>query len=203
MYRLSRDVCFLDLTETPKRYDIIRIMRDYPNVTLLRAFTKSCVMAGVRLGYTLCGDRDFLVEMSRCASCWNVSTLASDSGVFAQLYGTVELLEPDERARVKATVINKFRGDVSILQSGLDMLYDLVKIPYAGVVPYVRVDIDDEDSLSEPADVGRAARHRHRGVPVFGICGGLQMLGRTISDPYETEGGGDNTRALRKARNQL
>ena len=73
----------------------------------------------------------------------------TDSGVFAQLYGTVELLEPDERARVKATVINKFRGDVSILQSGLDMLYDLVKIPCAGVMPYVRVDIDDEDSLSE------------------------------------------------------
>lgn len=73
----------------------------------------------------------------------------TDSGVFAQLYGTVELLEPDERARVKATVINKFRGDVSILQSGLDMLYDLVKIPCAGVVPYVRVDIDDKDSLSE------------------------------------------------------
>ena len=38
---------------------------------------------------------------------------------------------------------------MSILQSGLDMLYDLVKIPCAGVVPYVRVDIDDEDSLSE------------------------------------------------------
>ena len=76
MYRLSRDVCFLDLTETPKLYDIIRIMRDYPNVTLLRAFTKSYAMAGVRLGYTLCGDRDFLVEMSRYVSCWNMSTLA-------------------------------------------------------------------------------------------------------------------------------
>ena len=70
-------------------------------------------------------------------------------GVFAQLYGTVELLEPKERAMVKATVINKFRGDVSILQSGLDMLHDLIKLPCAGVVPYVRVDIDDEDSLSE------------------------------------------------------
>lgn len=76
MYRLSRDVCFLNLTETPKLYDIIRIIRDYPNVTLLRAFTKSYAMAGVRLGYTLSGDRDFLVEMSRCVSCLNVSTLA-------------------------------------------------------------------------------------------------------------------------------
>ena len=56
-------------------------------------------------------------------------------GVFAQLYGTVELLEPDERKMVKATVINKFRGDVSILDPGLDMLYDLVKVPCAGVIP--------------------------------------------------------------------
>ncbi|MBQ9429733.1 MAG: cobyric acid synthase, partial [Clostridia bacterium] len=55
-------------------------------------------------------------------------------GVFAQLYGTVELLSPKERALVKATVINKFRGDVSILSPGLDMLYDLLKIPCAGVV---------------------------------------------------------------------
>ena len=70
-------------------------------------------------------------------------------GVFAQLYGTVALLEPEERKLVKATVINKFRGDVSILAPGLDMLKKLVKVPCAGVVPYMHIDIDDEDSLSE------------------------------------------------------
>ena len=67
-------------------------------------------------------------------------------GVFAQLYGTAALLEPEERRMVKATVINKFRGDASILAPGLDQLFDLVKIPCAGVVPYMQVDIDDEDS---------------------------------------------------------
>lgn len=181
-------------------------------------------------------------------------------GVFAQLYGTVELLEPDERRMVKATVINKFRGDVSILDPGLDMLYDLVKVPCAGVVPYVYLDIDDEDSLSEKLFAGdrkeidiavvqlprisnftdfspfsrfsgisvryvrkvfelgspdmiiipgtkstisdlkwmrqtgleaEILKQASRGIPVFGICGGLQMLGRNISDPYETEGGGE------------
>ena len=181
-------------------------------------------------------------------------------GVFAQLYGTVELLEPEERNMVKATIINKFRGDVSILQPGLDMLYDLVKVPCAGVVPYVYLDIDDEDSLSERLFAGdrkeidiavvslprisnftdfspfsrfsgisvryvkkvfelgspdliiipgtkstisdlkwmrqtgleaEILKQASRGTPVFGICGGLQMLGKTISDPYETEGGGD------------
>ncbi len=181
-------------------------------------------------------------------------------GVFAQLYGTVELLEPEERALIKAVVINKFRGDVSILKPGLDMLHKLVKVPCAGVVPYMDVDIDDEDSLSRrltsgarknidiaviylprisnftdfspfehfsgvslryvrnlaelgnpdmiiipgtkatisdlkwlrqnglEAEILKAAS---RGTPVFGICGGMQMLGKSVADPLGTEGGGE------------
>ena len=70
-------------------------------------------------------------------------------GVFAQLYGTVALLEEDERARIKGTVINKFRGDKAILEPGLKTLENLCGVPVAGVIPYVHVDIDDEDSLSE------------------------------------------------------
>ena len=70
-------------------------------------------------------------------------------GVFAQLYGTVALLEPEERARVKGTIVNKFRGDKAILEPGLKALEELCGCPVAGVVPYVTVDIDDEDSLSE------------------------------------------------------
>lgn len=181
-------------------------------------------------------------------------------GVFAQLYGTVALLEEQERAMVKATVINKFRGDVKILEPGLDMLYDLVKVPCAGVVPYTHVDIDDEDSLSERLTAGERKeidvavislprisnftdfspfsrfstvslryvknvfelgspdmiiipgtkstisdlkwmrqngleaeilKKASRGTPIFGICGGLQMLGKTISDPHHTESGGE------------
>ena len=70
-------------------------------------------------------------------------------GVFAQLYGTVALLEPEERARVKGLIVNKFRGDRSILEPGLRQLEDLCGVPVAGVVPYLHVDIDDEDSLTE------------------------------------------------------
>lgn len=70
-------------------------------------------------------------------------------GVFAQIYGTTALLEPDERARVKAVVVNKFRGDRAILEPGIQMLEKLCGVPVAGVVPYLRVDIDDEDSLTE------------------------------------------------------
>ena len=70
-------------------------------------------------------------------------------GVFAQLYGTVALLESDERARIKGTIVNKFRGDRKILEPGLKTLEELCGVPVAGVIPYTRVDIDDEDSLSE------------------------------------------------------
>ena len=70
-------------------------------------------------------------------------------GVFAQLYGTVELLEEKERRRIKGLVINKFRGDVEILRPGLAMLEEKTHLPVVGVVPYLKVDIEDEDSLSQ------------------------------------------------------
>lgn len=178
-------------------------------------------------------------------------------GVFAQLYGTVALLEEDERARIKGVVVNKFRGDRAILEPGLKILEDLCGVPVAGVVPYLRVDIDDEDSLSERfvrdsaaklidiavarlprisnfTDLGPFERYENvsvryvsgprdlgapdlvvlpgtkstiedlrwlrqsgleaavkqaasRGTPVIGICGGYQMLGRSISDPEGAE----------------
>ena len=69
-------------------------------------------------------------------------------GVFAQLYGTVALLEKEEVDRIKGLIINKFRGDVSILQPGLAMLEEKAGIPVLGVVPYLVVDVDDEDSLA-------------------------------------------------------
>lgn len=184
-------------------------------------------------------------------------------GVFAQLYGTIALLEPREQTRIIGTVINKFRGDVGILLPGLKMLEEKTRVPCLGVVPYVRVDLDDEDSLAprlqatevhRPVDIAvirlprisnftdfspleqhRALGVRYvseqkqlgqpdlvilpgtkntmgdlawlrqngleaairqlasRGVPVLGICGGYQMLGRKLSDPGHVEHGGTMT----------
>nr|WP_288825756.1 cobyric acid synthase [uncultured Clostridium sp.] len=180
-------------------------------------------------------------------------------GVFAQLYGTVMLLEADERARIGGLIVNKFRGDKTILEPGLDMIKERLHIPVAGVVPYMDVDIEDEDSLgnhlcntgkSERADVEIAVIRFPRisnftdfsvfstissvalryvdsvsslgnpdlvilpgskntiedllwmrqngleagilklassGVPVFGICGGFQMLGEQLKDPLAVE----------------
>ena len=186
-------------------------------------------------------------------------------GVFASLYGTVSLLEPEERARIKGLVINKFRGDVEILKSGLKMIQERLKIPVVGVIPMEQIDLDDEDSLAERLEMGpmpgagdreqvldiavirlphlsnftdfnaleqiagAAVRYvdrasflgtpdlvilpgtkntmedltwlRQRGlepailrlveekqIPLIGICGGFQMLGRWLSDPEGVEG---------------
>lgn len=70
-------------------------------------------------------------------------------GVFASLAGTMLLFDKEEKSRVKGFVINKFRGDVNLLTTGLHMLRDITGVPVLGVVPYLNVDIDDEDSLSE------------------------------------------------------
>ncbi len=70
-------------------------------------------------------------------------------GVFAQLYGTVALLEEEERKFFRGLIINKFRGDKTLLMPGVRMLEDRVNIPVVGVLPYGRLDLDDEDSLSD------------------------------------------------------
>ena len=182
-------------------------------------------------------------------------------GVFAQLYGTVALLEPEERARIKGTIVNKFRGDRAILEPGIKILEDLCGVPVAGVIPYVHLDIDDEDSLSERferkdgrrlldvtvirlprisnfTDFSPFERYENvslryvekvadlenpdmillpgtkstiadlkwlrqcgleaavqkaadAGTLVFGVCGGYQMLGRSVSDPDQVEAAGE------------
>ena len=178
-------------------------------------------------------------------------------GVFAQLLGTLMLLEEDEKARVKGLIINKFRGDKSILDPGIEMLEEKGNVKVAGVVPYMNLALEDEDSLTERFDkkeeglidiaviryprisnftdfnifeqmpgvtvryvtsiselhhpdiiflpgskntMGDLKWMRQNGleaavkkfavdIPVFGICGGYQMLGDEISDPDEVEEG--------------
>lgn len=181
-------------------------------------------------------------------------------GVFASLYGTVKLLEQEEQNRICGLIINKFRGDIEILSSGLDMLEDLTKKPVLGVVPYMPLDIDDEDSLSSRLDnknsvnliniavvklphisnftdfdplsringvslnyierpdqlentdliiiagtkntindlkwlretglEAQILKYHAKNIPILGICGGYQMMGQLVSDPENTESGG-------------
>jgi len=70
-------------------------------------------------------------------------------GVFAAFVGTLELLEPHERARIAAFVVNKFRGDIKLLEPGLEFLEERTGVPVLGVLPYLqRLQIADEDSVS-------------------------------------------------------
>lgn len=70
-------------------------------------------------------------------------------GVFAALYGTVRLLPSDQQARIRGLVINRFRGDIGILEPGLRQLETLLDIPVLGVLPHTTVDLEEEDSLSD------------------------------------------------------
>lgn len=191
-------------------------------------------------------------------------------GVFAAFIGTLELLDPDERARVAAFVVNKFRGDVALLRPGLSFLTERTGKPVLGVVPYVPdLCIADEDSVSledrrarrrpsineldivvvrlprisnyddvEPLEhesgvvvrfvehpdevqgadlvilpgskntvsdlvwlrasgIASAIEARAReGEPVVGLCGGCQMLGEVIDDPYGVESAETQVRGL-------
>ncbi len=85
-------------------------------------------------------------------------------GVFASLYGTMALLTPEERARVKGILINKFRGDVTLLDSGLTFLERECKVPVLGVLPYLhRLIVEEEDSLGLDT---RPSERSHGQVPV-------------------------------------
>lgn len=69
-------------------------------------------------------------------------------GVFASVYGSVMLLNEEERKRLKGVLINKFRGDIRLFESGVKMLEDLCGIPVIGVVPYYKnIYIEEEDSV--------------------------------------------------------
>ena len=79
-------------------------------------------------------------------------------GVFAHLVGTLELLEPDERVRVRGVVINKFRGDATLLRPGLDWFEARTGVPVVGVMPYLHdLSIPDEDSVALEDRVGKAS----------------------------------------------
>lgn len=89
-------------------------------------------------------------------------------GVFGSLVGTVDLLEPRERARVQGIVINKFRGDPSLFEEGTRWLTARLHIPVWGVVPYLNdLDLEEEDSLG--LDHGRYAARPSAGDPAVRV----------------------------------
>ena len=112
--------------------------------------------------------------------------LAADidrGGVFAQIYGTVMLLPEEERRRIKGIIINKFRGDVSLLTPGIRQIEELCGIPVVGVMPYLHIDIDDEDSLSE-----RLGRREDTGLLKIAVVRLPHLSNYTDFAPLESDG---------------
>lgn len=88
-------------------------------------------------------------------------------GVFASIVGTMEILTPDERDRVKGFIINKFRGDVTLLEPGLRWLEERTGKPVLGVIPFLmNVDLEDEDSASLDAkqSLQRSQQRNHQRI---------------------------------------
>lgn len=177
-------------------------------------------------------------------------------GVFASIYGTYMLLSQSEQNRIKGYIINKFRGDVKLLEPGLDMFKAYLDIPCLGVVPWSNIRVDDEDSVTDrfskkeeaPIQIGvvrlpylsnftdftvldleedvsvryiieaedfeavdmiiipgskstikdleylkeksvdqSIQRAKEKGKYIMGICGGYQMMGQKVSDPFQVE----------------
>lgn len=95
-------------------------------------------------------DRDIVnMGMAEMAGCPVVLVADIDrGGVFASIYGTLALLQEHERWRVKGVIINKFRGDVALLTPGIKQIEALTGVPVLGVMPWLEVDLEDEDGVA-------------------------------------------------------
>ncbi|MGL5459618.1 MAG: cobyric acid synthase [Cetobacterium sp.] len=221
-----------------------------------------CVIEGAGSPVELNIKQDDIVNMGLAEMVDAPVILVADidrGGVFASIYGTISLMEPEERARVKGVIINKFRGNVDILKPGLEKIEELTGVPILGVMPYFELDIEDEDGVTEKfnkiksktADITVSViKLKHisnftdidallankdvnvnyltsfhelgnedliiipgskntiddlkdikekgiaqeiikisrKGTPIIGICGGFQILGEKVLDPYGIEG---------------
>lgn len=95
-------------------------------------------------------DRDIVnMGMAEMACCPVLLVADIDrGGVFAAIYGTLALLQEHERWRVKGVIINKFRGDVALLTSGIEQIEALTGVPVVGVMPWLDIDLEDEDGVA-------------------------------------------------------
>ena len=113
-------------------------------------------------------DRDIVnMGMAEMAQCPVILVADIDrGGVFASIYGTLALLHDHERARVKGVIINKFRGDVALLYSGIEQIEALTGVPVLGVMPWLEVDLEDEDGVALQKGKYRGASQREVDIAV-------------------------------------
>ena len=108
--------------------------------------------AGSPVELNLTKNGDDIVNMGMAKRANAPVVLVSDidrGGIFASLYGTVSLFAESERKYVKATIVNRFKGDISYFADGVKILEKITGVPVLGVVPYIKFDMPEEDSLYE------------------------------------------------------
>ena len=106
--------------------------------------------AGSPVELNLTRNSNDIVNMGIAKLAQSPVLLVSDidrGGVFASLYGTVKLFDDSEREYVKATIVNRFKGDMSYFKEGAAILEEITGIPVVGVVPYIKFYMPEEDSL--------------------------------------------------------
>ena len=138
------DECFLDLTDDPARYSMVPFLRDYPNLILLRAFTKTFAMAGLRLGYALCGSAETARALQNVGQPWPESA----AGVEASHYVTTGWLNGTKSDVASASA---WRIGSSSSAGGGDPLYGTIK----SVRLYDRLLSEDELAWNRSVDSAR------------------------------------------------
>ena len=124
--------------------------------TIMDAYSRLCdryeviVIEGAGSPAELNLIKDDMVNMRMAKRANAPVLLVSDidrGGVFASLYGTIALLDETDRVHIKATIVNRFRGDPARFADGLKILKDITNLPVAGVVPYMDINLPEEDSF--------------------------------------------------------
>ena len=124
--------------------------------TIMEAYTRLCdkhdliVIEGAGSSVELNLNKDDIINMGMAKRANAPVILVSDidrGGVFAALYGSIMLMDESERAHVKATIVNRFWGDTSLFADGVKILEDITELPVAGVIPYTKIHLPEEDSL--------------------------------------------------------
>lgn len=221
-----------------------------------------CVLEGAGSPVEINMTEEDIVNMGMAELVNAPAILVADidkGGVFASIYGTIMLMPEKERENLKGFIINKFRGDVTVLLPGVEKIEKITGIPCLGIIPHFNIDIEDEDGFGskmykipvekensiniavvknelvsnfndfDPFNIYSDVRVKYvtskeeldgedliilpgskntiedymrikklgiadkvvelskKGVPIIGICGGLQMLGEKIKDPYAIE----------------
>jgi len=127
------------------------------------------------------------LRVARMAGCPVILVADIDrGGVFAQIVGTIELLEPDERAMIRGIIINKFRGDASLLTAGISFIEQRCGIPLLGVIPcFSGFRIPEEDSVA--LERRGTVRHLGSGKISIGVVKLPRISNYTDFDPLERE----------------